>query len=199
MALNYTALQDVATALRTCVCASLTAMAAQVPTAPGCPCRSSVVPGEPSWEGCETPCAGTEGPGGSLMVNVVRVYESSKDRFPSEVLQVRNGKHCPLPTLTAVDLDVTVLRCAPVGTIDCPPDTAQLEAASVILHSDVLAVRDAVHCCFAGSGVTPFQREGRWVVMGSSRTVGPQGGCVGSVTRVSVLLTDCLPCLLPAV
>lgn len=186
-----------------CVCAALSATAREFPGFEGCPCRRYVAPGsEVSWEGCDTVCGTTaqDDAGGQLTVSLVRVYESSLARFPAQAVQIHSLKHCQVPPLTAVELEVTVLRCAPVGetpggpVLPCGPSTTAWSDAARQQSTDILSVRRGLECCLAGTQVTPFTRDGRRFVIGDTRTVGPQGGCVGSVTRVTVLLEECIPC-----
>jgi hypothetical protein len=195
MALNLNAVQDAAEAVLACVCAALQDAAGQVDGQPGCPCRTCLVPGMPAWDSCDDPCneAPADGAGGQLSVNVARLFPSSD--FPTQdrtlpVAQARGRATCAVPANMAVELVVTLLRCAP--TFDeggCPPPCDALGEAARILHTDMVVVRNALECCLPTTGE---QRRGRVVFVGEGRTVGPQGGCVGLEQRVIVALPGCL-------
>ncbi|MGX1301330.1 hypothetical protein RKD35_002818 [Streptomyces albogriseolus] len=193
MALNLTAVQDAAEAVLGCVCAALQDAAEQVDGQPGCPCRSCLVPGLPAWDSCEDPCnTAPAGAGGQLSVNVARLFPSTEfptaDRTLPPAL-ARGKLTCTVPTAMAVELVVTLLRCAP--TFDeggCPPPCEALGEAARILHTDMVVVRNALECCLPATGE---QRRGRVVFVGESKTVGPEGMCVGLEQRVTVALPGC--------
>lgn len=195
MALALTAVHTAAEDLLQCVCTGLSRLPVEVPGLAGCPCRSCVVPGSVAADGCDSPCAAPpegEYPG-QLSVNVVRLFSSGRQSFPREVLEVFSGKQCVPPPVTAVELAVTVYRCAPLPDDNgCPPTCEQMTAAATQLHADMLAVHTAVLCCYSDTDTT--RRNGRRFVLGPSRTLGPQGGCVGLEQRVTVALDDCVPC-----
>ncbi|MGW3971216.1 hypothetical protein ACWEFD_18190 [Streptomyces ardesiacus] len=194
MALMLNAVQDAAEAVLGCVCAALQDAADQVDGQPGCPCRSCLVPGLPAWDSCDDPCnqAPAEGAGGQLSVNVARLYTSTE--FPTAdrtvpPTQTRGRLTCSAPPALAVELMVTLLRCAPsFDERGCPPTCEELGAAARILHTDLVVVRNAVECCLPTTGA---QRRGRVVFVGETRTVGPEGGCVGLEQRVTVALPGC--------
>lgn len=195
MALSLLAVHQAAENLLTCVCTALGRLPAEVPGLAGCPCRTCVVPGVPAADNCGEGC-GTLPDGqfpGQLTVNVIRLYSSDRNAFPREVATVRDLKQCVPPQVTAVELAVTLYRCAPGPTSEgCPPSCDDLGAAAMQLHADMMAVQQAVLCCYAGTDTS--RRTGRRYVVGQSRTIGPQGGCVGLEQRVTVALDDCLPC-----
>lgn len=195
MALSLLAVHQASENLLECVCTGLGRLPAEVPGLAGCPCRSCVVPGVAAADGCDASC-GTLPPGehpGQLSVNVVRLYSSDRTSFPREVLAVQDGKQCGPPPVTAVELAITVYRCAPLPSDQgCPPTCEELTASATQLHADMLAVQAAVLCCYSGTDTT--RRNGRRFVLGQSRTLGPQGGCVGMEQRVVVALDDCVPC-----
>ena len=88
--------------------------------------------------------------------------------------------------LPPVTLAVTVFRCAHGPTAGgCPPTPAELSGDAMQVHADMVAVQRAALCCF---GATGGQRNGRRYVLGATTTIGPQGGCVGFQTLVTVLL-----------
>lgn len=202
MALSMLAIHQAAQNLLDCVCGAVDALTLSVPGLAGCPCRVGVVPATPAADGCDGGC--DAGPGewpGQLTVNVVRLYASDLTVFPREAggtsqtangLGVRSLKNCTMPQVTAVELAVTLFRCAP-GPSDegCPPAMAELDASAMQYHADMLAVQQGILCCYSGTDVT--RRTGRRYVMGQTTTIGPSGACVGFQTRVTVALDDSLP------
>ena len=198
MALSLLAVHQAAQNLLECVCAGLSRLPTDVPGLAGCPCRSCVVPGAVAADGCDTDCA-TPPTGeypGQLSVSVIRLYSSDRATFPREAQTIHDGKQCVPPPVTAVELAVTVYRCAPLPTDQgCPPTCEQLSDSAMQLHADMLAVQTAVLCCYSATDTT--RRNGRRFVLGQSRTLGPQGGCVGLEQRVTVALDDCVPCPVP--
>ena len=202
MALSMLAIHQAAQNLLDCVCESVDALTLSVPGLAGCPCRVGVVPATPAADGCDGGC--DAGPGewpGQLTVNVVRMYASDIVVFPREAggtsqtangLGVRSLKNCTMPQVTAVELNVTLFRCVPGPTDEgCPPTMAELDAAAMQYHADMLAVQQGILCCYAGTDTT--RRSGRRYVVGQTTTIGPSGACVGFQTRVTVALDDSLP------
>ncbi|MDX2643482.1 hypothetical protein PV341_07815 [Streptomyces sp. PA03-1a] len=191
MALTPLALHDLAESVLACVCAALETTAAEIEGQPGCPdCGACVVPGSPAWDRCDDPCSEAT-TGGQLSVNVARIYPSTT--FPAEDREVRGLRGCTPPPTTAVELVVTLLRCAPtLHENGCPPSCDELADAARILHIDQVTVYNAMLCCLPGT--EPGRRRGRKFVLGASRTVGPEGGCVGFEQRVTVALPGCSPC-----
>ncbi|MEV5677071.1 hypothetical protein [Streptomyces sp. NPDC052179] len=192
MALTPLAIHDLTEAVLGCVCVALDTTAATVDGQPGCPsCRTCVVPGAVAWDSCDDPCSDTA-TGGQLTVSVARLYASSDVDFPAESSSVQGVRGCLPPPMTALELVVTLLRCAPTFTEHgCPPSCEELSAASRVLHVDMVTVYNALLCCLPG---TEQRRRGRRFVMGAQRTIGPQGGCVGLEQRVTVALPGCAPC-----
>lgn len=189
MALSPLAVHDLTEALLGCVCAALQDAADKVEGAGGCPCRSCVVPGTPAWDSCEDPCGPSEGAGGQLTVNLARMYPSSDQDFPSESRPVQGVRGCMPAPVTAVELVVTLLRCAPGPSEDgCPPDCAELSEAARRLSVDAVTVYNAMLCCLPG---TSTRRRGQRFVVGQQRTIGPEGLCVGIEQRVTVALPGC--------
>lgn len=189
MALTPLAIHDLAEDVLGCVCVALDQAAEGDDTRPGCPdCRTCVVPGAVAWDSCEDPCGG--GSGGQLSVSVARIYAATIDGFPAEARVVYGVKNCTPAPITAVELVITLLRCAP--TFDesgCPPSCEDLAAASRILHMDMVTVYNALLCCLPGTDTT--RPRGRRFVMGQQKPVGPEGGCVGLEQRVTVALPGC--------
>lgn len=201
MALSILAVNQAAQNLLDCVCADLARLPAEVPGLAGCPCRVFVAPGLVAADGCDSGCnpspAG-EYPG-QLTVSVARIYSSDRTSFPRETgfgqsqITARDNRNCQPPQVTAVELLVTLFRCVPGPTNEgCPPAPAGLSGAAMQLHADMLSIQRAALCCYSGTDTT--QRNGRRFVMGASRSVGPQGDCVGIEQRITTALDDCLVC-----
>jgi hypothetical protein len=188
VALKPESVHDLAEAVLACVCQALEETAAEVAGQPGCPCRSCVVAGEPAWD-CDDQCgADGHGVGGQLTVHVARMWPSTD--FPAEDRTVRGQRSCPLPATTAVELVVTLLRCAP--TVDeqgCPPSCGDLAEAARTVHVDAATVHNAVVCC-----VADVAARGRRFVLGGQRILPAEGGCHGVEQRVVVALPGCAPC-----
>lgn len=192
MALTPLAIHELTESVLGCVCFALDSTAATVEGQPGCPsCRACVVPGSVAWDSCDDPC-GEESSGGQLTVSVARIFASSDADFPSETRTVQGVRGCVPPTMTALELVVTLLRCAPtVSEHGCPPTCDELSVASKVLHVDMVSVYNGLLCCLPG---TEQRRRGRRFVMGVQKTIGPEGGCVGLEQRVTVALPGCAPC-----
>jgi hypothetical protein len=150
------------------------------------------VPGEVVWDGCDGGCGATTGGTGQLSVSVSGTYASSAGRFPAQDTQVRDARVCLAPLL-AVEYAVTLLRCAPVADpqTGCPPSCEALSASASQVHADLFTLHQALLCC---TPQTSDVRNGRQFVMGRSRVLGPEGGCVGIEQRVTVALPGCDPC-----
>ncbi|WP_146192640.1 hypothetical protein [Streptomyces sp. A244] len=70
----------------------------------------------------------------------------------------------------------------------CPPSCDGQAAAARTTHIDVTVMMNALLCCLPG---TSTSTHGRSFVLGQSRVVGPEGGCVGVEQRVTVALPGC--------
>ncbi|MEI5526812.1 hypothetical protein WB388_40150 [Streptomyces brasiliscabiei] len=192
MPLTPYSVHDMAEAVLGCVCAALDATAETVPGQPGCPCRTCVVPGAVAWDGCGPEDCAPDGEPGQLTVSVARIYPAGQN-FPAEDRTVQGVRGCMLPPLTAAELIVTLLRCAPVQDEDaCPPTCEEQTEAARILHVDASTLYSALWCCLPGLGPNP-RRPPRFVI-GAQRIVGPDGGCVGVEQRVTVALPGCGKC-----
>ncbi|MGA5202814.1 hypothetical protein [Streptomyces variegatus] len=188
MALTPFALHELAEEVLGCVCAALDAVAADEEDVLGCPERACVVPGKAAWDSCDDPCGG--GTPGQLTVNVAQIFPSTS--FPTLDREVRGMRSCPPPAVTAAELVITLLRCAPGPDENgCPPSCEELAASARQLHVDATTVYNALICCLpkTGSG-----RRGPKYVLGIQRTVGPEGLCVGIEQRVTVALPGCGRC-----
>lgn len=191
MTLSILAIHEAAEALLNCVCLSLDALPTEMEGLAGCPCRTCVVPGAPSADGCDGGCdvlPDGEFPG-QLTVNLVRAFTSDRGSFPRELVTLRDRVDCAAPQVTALDLAITLWRCAPISSEQgCPPPCAELTASAMQLHADTLAIQRAVLCCYTTTDTV--SRRGRRFALGATVTLGPAGGCVGLQTRVTVALDD---------
>lgn len=196
MALDYLDIHQTAQSLLDCVCEALDRVPAAMPGLAGCPCRVGVVPGAPAADGCDGGCNVPPGSyPGQLTVNVVRTYPAELPRFTNPQSVITDGTNCGPGALTVVDLAITLWRCVPGPNDDgCPPPMPELEASAVQLHVDMLAITQAVTCCFPHAGTT--RRKGRRYSLGQTTALGPQGGCVGLQTTLAVAL-DSLSVPLP--
>ncbi|MDN3056845.1 hypothetical protein PH213_20285 [Streptomyces sp. SRF1] len=195
MPLTPHSVHDLAEAVLGCVCVALdTAAADGVEGALGCPCRACVIPGAVAWDGCDAieGCGGDGGAPGQLTVSVARIYPAGQN-FPAEDRTVQGVRGCTPPPLTAAELIITLLRCAPV--VDeggCPPSCEELTEAARAVHVDAATVYSALWCCLPGLGPNP--RRPRRFTVGGQRIIGPEGGCVGLEQRVTVALPGCGTC-----
>jgi hypothetical protein len=190
MALATLAFHQAATDLLDCVCEQLDALHTEVTGLAGCPCRKMVIAGAAAADGCDGGCS-TPGPGewpGQLTVAVQRVFTTDRASFPRELAVARDARNCAQPVQTAVTLAVTLFRCHPLPTDKgCPPTPAELSASALQTNADMIAVQRAALCCFASTSTRP---NGRRYVLGATAPIGPQGGCIGFQTLVTVLLDN---------
>lgn len=196
IALGYLDVHQAATSLLECVCEALDRVPEQMPGLAGCPCRVGVVPGTPAADACDGAC--DMAPGlypGQLTVNVTRTYVAELPRYTNLSAVQLDGTNCGPGALTVVDLMITLFRCVPTQTEECPPTMDELNASAMQLHVDMLAITQGVTCCFPTAGTD--RRKGRRYSLGASTVLGPQGGCIGVQTPVTVAL-DGLSVPLPA-
>lgn len=140
----------------------------------GRPERACVVPGEVAWDECDC---------GMLAVTVRRWNLS--DGFPGESDTrgaLRIGP-CDLPWIVG-ELHIQIVRCAPSPnnnalSVPCP----RLDAAAEVLISDAYTVINQTIITLCGyksdEEIVDYQ-------VGEQETIGPDGGCVGSVVVVQV-------------
>lgn len=189
--LNTLAFHEAAEALLNCVCQQLDALHTEVAGLAGCPCRKMVIAGQAAADGCDGGCS-TPPEGqwpGQLTVAVQRVYSTDRANFPRELSVPRDARNCAAPVQLAVQLAVTVFRCAPLPTDKgCPPTPEELSASALQVNADMIAVQRAALCCFATTDTT--RPNGRRYVLGATAPIGPQGGCVGFQTLVTVALDN---------
>lgn len=169
----YTA--TLAKGLRDCVAAAL-----DPPVSVGL-----LVPGqEATWDKC---CEGAAG--GQAWVAPQRIYPTGGTgaTFPAQqVSRFRCGNH-----MLAFEMKVGVLRCSQALTTDGqPPSPTRMEMEADRQYADHEAVLGAILCCFVPN-VLP---EAHPWVLGEWRPVGPQGGCVGGTTSLTVAVIGCPDC-----
>lgn len=188
VALTYLDVHQAATSLLDCVCEALDRVPVAMPGLAGCPCRVGVVPGAPAADGCDGGCNVPPGEWpGQLTVNVVRTYPAELPRWTNVAAVQAEATNCGPAALLAVELAVTLWRCTPVSSDDgCPPPMDALSENAMQLHVDMLAINQGVTCCFPTAGTS--RRKGRRYSLGASAVLGPQGGCIGVQTPVTVLL-----------
>ncbi|WP_433341741.1 hypothetical protein [Streptomyces sp. CA-253872] len=193
MPLKPHAVIEVAEAVLGCVCAALDAAREDgVEGALGCPCRACVIPGTAAWDGCDGGCGPDTGAPGQLTVSVARVFPAGEG-FPTVDTSVQNLRGCKPPPLTAVELVITLLRCAPTQDEGmCPPSCEELRDAATAVYVDASTVYSALWCCLPG--LSPNPRRPRRFTIGQQTVIGPQGGCVGLEQRVTIALPGCGTC-----
>lgn len=172
-----TAFFDVLQTTLDCVCSSMNAIAAEDPTAPGCPCLAYVSVGEPVVECCDENC---DGPGGMLTVHRDNVYPS--DNFP---LALGTFEPCKAATWV-VSLVVTATRCVPSldeqGMAKGTPEEWTADARIQAL--DEYAILTALGCCLVDS--PPANKRKRRVRILQSTPLVTEGGCAGIEVRALV-------------
>lgn len=188
MTLSLLELDITAQALLDCVCEALDRIPVEVPGLAGCPCRVGIVPGAPAADGCDGGCNVPEGEyPGQLTVNVVRTYVAELPVYTNLQAVLFEGANCGPTALTVADLSITLWRCTPVPSDDgCPPPMEDLKASATQLHADMMAISQALTCCFPTRATD--RRKGRRFSPGQSTVLDPQGGCVGVQTTVTVAL-----------
>lgn len=146
-------------------------------TPAGAPAVACVVPGQVAVDSCAC---------GMTAATATRIYPSRS--LPTDASGDPAQDVC-FPPYTAVDLTVTVLRCAPgPDRSGQAPGCAQLAAAAAVWRTDALTVLTAVACCLAD-----LADRGRveQYGLGEVAAVGPDGGCVGVALSATVAL--CTP------
>lgn len=100
------------------------------------------------------------------------------DIFPSSDFPTADTTANKCLPVWAFELEIGIIRCAPVGTInDTVTDDEHLQTA-LLLSEDIAAIRRAL-CCFIDA----------WeyaVAIGRIAKVGPEGGCMGNLATLTV-------------
>lgn len=108
-------------------------------------------------------------------------YVKIMNTYPSDNFPEPNDTYTPCgANQWAVDLELGVLRCAPVGTIDYVPTDADWTAAVEQVAHDQAALRQAV-ACFRDQ----LEPGTPWIPRAGT-SISPQGGCTGSTQVVTV-------------
>lgn len=111
---------------------------------------------------------------GLAYVKIVNTYPS--DNFPEP-----NDTYIPCgANQWAVDLELGVLRCAPVGDIEYVPTDAEWTATAEQVAHDQAALRQAV-ACFRDA----LEPGTPWIPRNGA-PISPQGGCTGCTQVVTV-------------
>ena len=141
-------------------------------------CRTFVAPGgPPAWDACGSVDGEREG---QAWVQVAQVFPS--DQFPT---QQTGPMRCP-PSGYGVQLAVGVLRCAAVmDEQGHPPGSDHLNDDARKVARDRALVRDALRCCYLDDA------DPGTYVLGAWTPLGPQGGCVGGTTAITLALASC--------
>lgn len=155
-----------AQALLTCATDALVACGAPVS-------RASLVPGaQAAWDTC---CDDGEGEG-QLWVLVRSITPQ----------QIQGGGYATCAIEFEAQLEVGILRCSVAMLEDGEPPTAEtLDDEAVRMFLDAAIIREAILCCW-GANLDP----GSWAI-GVWSPNGPQGGCAGGTTAVTVRFSDC--------
>lgn len=156
-----------------CVCAELNRVATLNLDfdQPGCPCRAAVISGTVAWDACCDGC-GSDAEPGQLTVALTDLFLT--ERFPTSD---RTLDVCQ-PVKLAAQYTITILRCSPGPDKNGnPPSADLLNKHARITNTDFLTLHHAVTCCLTTDPQTGKKRR---VALSSHRSVGPQGGCVGS-------------------
>lgn len=194
MAISILAVHQAAENLLTCICDALGRLPTEVPGLHGCPCRTGVVAGTPAADNCGEGCGilpNGQYPG-QLTVNVARTYIAEMPRYTNLQAVRLEDTNCGPGAVTVADLSITLWRCSPGPTDEgCPPDMDDLNDAAMQMHADMLAITQAVTCCYPSTDTQ--RRKGRRYSLGPSVALGPQGGCIGVQTTVTVALDGLTP------
>lgn len=114
-----------------------------------------------------------DGTAGQAWVRVVRVFPSNT--FP----QIEQSPRRSCGADLAVELEIGVLRCAPMPTDSgrVPPSMSAQWDATRLQMADMASMQRAVQCCY---------RDSDLVMLGNYTPTGPQGGIVGGTWQVLV-------------
>lgn len=140
-------------------------------------CRSFIAPGTPPpWDVC---CDCGTGDG-MAWVQIASVNPT--DDFPTAA----TGAMRCTPGEQSVSYNIVVLRCA--ATVDDqgrPPSSERLIADARKVQRDRAIISEAIRCCFLEDA-----DPGTYVI-GSWTPLGPNGGCVGGSTTLSLAAPFC--------
>lgn len=108
---------------------------------------------------------------GAAFVRVTRTFSTWSSPTPGAT-----PISCAQPM--AAEFELSIWRCAPVGTQQAPPAQAEWDELNTDLLNDRATLMDAA-CCFWG------QRDQRTVMYGDWQPVSVEGGCVGSTIIIT--------------
>lgn len=156
---------DVLTSLAACLCEQIRDDGLPEP------CFCGVMPGDRVPFDYVGNC---EGQDGMAWTKLVMAYPASGvGRVSQEIRNCSAG--------IGVDIELGILRMAPVLTEDGePPEAAAQAASSVLQVADMYAMFKAVQCCFGTQNVD--------YILGPYRGFGPEGYAVGGTISVMVAL-----------
>lgn len=112
---------------------------------------------------------------GAAFIRVVRTFPSWSVPTPAS-MSIR----CAQPM--AVEFQVSMWRCAPMGSISQPPGQSQWDELHADLLNDRLTMMVAA-CCFIGN------RDPGSVMYGDWQVVSTDGGCAGATMTIQADLT----------
>jgi hypothetical protein len=132
------------------------------------PCECAIIPGtHVATEYCGA-CSGDRCGMAWVRLNSV---------FPSTVFPTQDVSATGCTPMLAFEVELGVVRCAPIGDdYGNPPKAEEWEAAAQLQVLDMMAMREAVECCFGA-----FE-----TMLGAFTPIGPTGGCVGGSWAVAV-------------
>lgn len=107
---------------------------------------------------------------GAAFVRVVRTFASWGDSVPAAA-----SVRCAQPM--AAEFELSMWRCAPIGTLQQLPDQALWDELNTDLLNDRATMMAAI-CCFYGLRDSGSIRYGQW------QAVSAEGGCAGSTITV---------------
>lgn len=81
----------------------------------------------------------------------------------------------------ALQLQFGIWRCAPIGTLQSPPDCDDWNTLNADILNDSATLRDAL-CCFINLRQSKTVFADNWQIIDN----GPEGGCVGSSMTIRV-------------
>lgn len=162
-----------------CVCAQLDAVADEVPDYPGCPPCVYPTAGEPVHDSC-CDC------GGQLNTWIERIYPYTSFPTQDDGVLGRGFGQCGMPPGLAVDMVVSVLRCAPTYDDNGePPSLEEMTQNARLVAVDLQAVSTAVPCCLDDLVLPGWRRPSKYLLTGSTINT-PEGGCVSTDVRVTI-------------
>ena len=148
--------------LATCLCAQI--------ITDGLPnvCSCGVMPGEQvaldQMGDCNDTC-------GQAWVRLASSYPSTSVGLASEL-----PGNCS--AAIGLDIELGIARCVEIGDANQPPSLADLTDAAYLQSRDMLAMWRAVACC----------RQSKDWAIGQYQPFGPQGGVVGGILPIAVLV-----------